>query len=31
MRYEAYTKELVEEYLNAGIISEKSFPDMELY
>lgn len=31
MRYEAYTKELVEKYLQNGIISEKSFPDMELY
>lgn len=31
MRYEAYTKELVEKYLQNGIISEKNFPDMELY
>ena len=31
MRYEVYTKELVEKYLKSGIISEKNFPDMELY
>lgn len=31
MRYEVYTKELVQEYLKSGIISGKNFPDMELY
>lgn len=31
MRYEAFTKELVEKYLEDGIITGENFPDMELY
>lgn len=31
MRYEVYTKELVQEYLKSGIISGENFPTMELY